>query len=510
MNSIDRLNLAISYIENNLCNEIDYNEISRIILSPISAFQHFFSLTTGMGLADYIRHRKLTCAAHDLRNLNCKIIDIALKYGYESADAFSIAFKRLYHISPSDYKQSNVVLEPFHRLYFELSLKTDRRDVRVIRLLNDIVYLPQDCEIGFASCFAAMYMKAKGIVQRSEGERNPVWCPKYSRRCISCGDCPGNVLGAPSLHGLFAVLSGIVFAIPDLKSSKYLKFSIEAGFSHAVEEYDNYIDFICQCIGYSYTLFDKTQGKSYIFDKIKHTIDEDKAAILQYTEQENWLLIVGYDDENQVLFGYHQGEAYNYDPGYVKNIRVDDWFDRMRRIVFLDEKINTNIKRQSIYHRLYHIMKNSFDANTLENNREYILDDDRFSNADIESLIQEHNKLVNFFFGMVITRCILGWFFENPYNLDGMDWSRYVDKELNDISIACTNIHDLGHISNGSVLGTRYDIDLLETPNNKDNIQKVAEKLRSRTVRSVLATVLELTYTYNENIMGALKRMMET
>lgn len=49
MNSIDRLNLAISYIENNLCNEIDYNEISRIILSPISAFQHFFSLTTGMG-----------------------------------------------------------------------------------------------------------------------------------------------------------------------------------------------------------------------------------------------------------------------------------------------------------------------------------------------------------------------------------------------------------------------------------------------------------------------------
>ena len=80
-----------------------------------------------------------------------------------------------------------------------------------------------------------------------------------------------------------------------------------------------------------------------------------------------------------------------------------------------------------------------------------------------------------------------------------------------DMSIKnCTNIHDLGHISNGSVLGTRYDIDLLETPNNKDNIQKVAEKLRSRTVRSVLATVLELTYTYNENIMGALKRMMET
>ena len=108
MNPIGRLNLAIGYIENNLCNEIDYNEISRIVSSPISAFQHFFSSTTGMGLADYIRHRKLTCAVHDLRDLNCKIIDIALKYGYESADAFSIAFKRLYHMSPSAFRQSNV------------------------------------------------------------------------------------------------------------------------------------------------------------------------------------------------------------------------------------------------------------------------------------------------------------------------------------------------------------------------------------------------------------------
>ena len=510
MNSIDKLNQAISYIENNLCNDIDYNEISRITLSPIAAFQHFFTLTTGVGLSDYIRRRKLTCAAYDLRNSDSKIIDIALKYGYESSDAFSIAFKRLFHNTPSSFRQSDVAFQPFRRLYFELSVKAVENDVRVIRLLDEIVYLPQDCEIGFASCFAAMYMKAESIVQNSQDERCRVWCPKYGRRCVNCGDCPGKMLGAPSLHGLFAVLSGIVFAIPNLEKSNYLDYGIESGFTRVVEEFDDYIDFICLCVGYSYLSLDKAQGKSYIFDIIKQTIDADKAAILQYGEQENWFLIVGYDDENQVLFGYRQGEAYNYDPGYVKNIRIDDWFDCMRRMVLLDEKTTAKIDRNKIYTRLYNIMKYSFDHNTLETNREYILDDNRFNTVPPASLIHEYKKLSHFFFGMVITRCIMGWFFENPYNLNGMDWSRYVDQELNDISDACGNIHDLGHISNGSILGNRYDIGLLETPTNNDTIEKIAQKLRSRTARSVLATVIEITYTHNERIMGALARMMNT
>ena len=113
MESIDRLNHAIHYIEQNLCGTVDYNEISKITLSPISTFQKFFCLTTGMALSEYIRRRKLSCAANDLLNTNEKIIDIAFKYGYESADAFSVAFKRTYHISPSFARQNQVNLERF-------------------------------------------------------------------------------------------------------------------------------------------------------------------------------------------------------------------------------------------------------------------------------------------------------------------------------------------------------------------------------------------------------------
>jgi len=100
MESIDRLNQAIDYIENNLCDGVDYNEISKITLSPISAFQRFFSLTLGMTLSEYIRRRKLSCAANDILKTDSKIIDIAMKYGYDSANSFGVAFKREYDISP--------------------------------------------------------------------------------------------------------------------------------------------------------------------------------------------------------------------------------------------------------------------------------------------------------------------------------------------------------------------------------------------------------------------------
>ena len=137
MESIDRLNQAIRYIEENLHDSIDYSEISKITLSPISAFQRFFCLTTGMALSEYIRRRKLSLAASDVLNTNEKIIDIAVKYGYESADAFSVAFKREYNFSPSFARQNHVSPEPFHRLYFELSVKYIKGDTKMKRIANN-------------------------------------------------------------------------------------------------------------------------------------------------------------------------------------------------------------------------------------------------------------------------------------------------------------------------------------------------------------------------------------
>jgi len=67
-----------------------------------------------------VRRRKLTLAAHDLQNTDAKVADIAVKYGYVSADAFSVAFKRLHGISPMDSKTPNVKLTFYCRLHFDL------------------------------------------------------------------------------------------------------------------------------------------------------------------------------------------------------------------------------------------------------------------------------------------------------------------------------------------------------------------------------------------------------
>lgn len=95
MDWVDRMNSAIDYVENNLSCEIDEKEISKIAACSFTLFQGSFTQITRIPLSEYIRRRKLTCAAYDIQNTDGKIIDIALKYGYQSADAFSVAFKRL-------------------------------------------------------------------------------------------------------------------------------------------------------------------------------------------------------------------------------------------------------------------------------------------------------------------------------------------------------------------------------------------------------------------------------
>ncbi len=79
MDWIDGLNNALSYIDRNLDGEISNNEISLIAACPISVFQRFFMLATGITLTEYIRRRRLSCAAQDLRNTNLKVIDIAMR-----------------------------------------------------------------------------------------------------------------------------------------------------------------------------------------------------------------------------------------------------------------------------------------------------------------------------------------------------------------------------------------------------------------------------------------------
>lgn len=67
-----------------------------------------FSYFAGVLITEYNRRRKISEAAYELRTLKVRVIDVALKYGYESADAFCIAFKKQHGVTPAEAKKQNI------------------------------------------------------------------------------------------------------------------------------------------------------------------------------------------------------------------------------------------------------------------------------------------------------------------------------------------------------------------------------------------------------------------
>jgi AraC family transcriptional regulator len=116
------MNNVMEYLEQHLTEEIDSEAISRIMACPFSVFQRSFAPVTGIQLSEYIRRRRLSCAAYELQNSEQRVLDIAVKYGYDSADAFAAAFKRMHGITPQEARKADAKLKFFARLTFTLMI----------------------------------------------------------------------------------------------------------------------------------------------------------------------------------------------------------------------------------------------------------------------------------------------------------------------------------------------------------------------------------------------------
>lgn len=121
MNWITAIQRAIDYTEEHLTEETDYEAIARAAASSVFHFQRIFSILCGYTLGDYIRMRRLSLAADELRRTDLKIIDIALKYGYDSPESFSRAFTRFHGVTPSQARRGESV-KIFSRLSVKLIL----------------------------------------------------------------------------------------------------------------------------------------------------------------------------------------------------------------------------------------------------------------------------------------------------------------------------------------------------------------------------------------------------
>jgi AraC family transcriptional regulator len=126
MEWLDAMRNAIRYIEDHLDSDFDMDEEARAARSSKYHFQRMFHMLTGVTVAEYVRRRRMTLAAQELALSKVKIIDIALKYGYESPEAFTKVFVKLHGFTPSAAREAGVKLKAYPRLSFHISMIGDQ------------------------------------------------------------------------------------------------------------------------------------------------------------------------------------------------------------------------------------------------------------------------------------------------------------------------------------------------------------------------------------------------
>ncbi|MDF2821401.1 MAG: transcriptional regulator, AraC family [Clostridiales bacterium] len=123
MEWVERINHSVNYIEENLDKDISFEEIAKIVGCSIYNFQRMFSYIADKSLSEYIRNRRLTLAAFDVINGKENIIDIALKYGYNSHDSFTRAFQKFHGVLPSKARTEVVKLKSCPKISFQIKIK---------------------------------------------------------------------------------------------------------------------------------------------------------------------------------------------------------------------------------------------------------------------------------------------------------------------------------------------------------------------------------------------------
>jgi AraC family transcriptional regulator len=118
----ERMNAAVDYIEANLAGDIDMEKAARIACCSSFHFRRMFFAFAGETAAEYVRRRRMTLAARELTSIKTKVIDAAVKYGYDSPDAFTRAFRNVHGVTPAAARGPGVTLAAYPRISFNRNL----------------------------------------------------------------------------------------------------------------------------------------------------------------------------------------------------------------------------------------------------------------------------------------------------------------------------------------------------------------------------------------------------
>lgn len=155
MEWVDGLNQTIAYIEDHLTGEIDYEALAKLACCSAYHYQRMFAYMAGVPLSEYIRRRKMSRAAVDLQ-AGEKVVDVGLKYGYQSPTAFNRAFQSVHGVAPSAVREEGTAVKTFSPLRFTIMIKgAEEMEYRIekreaFRIVGLSAPLDKDLEKNFA------------------------------------------------------------------------------------------------------------------------------------------------------------------------------------------------------------------------------------------------------------------------------------------------------------------------------------------------------------------------
>ncbi|MCL2447124.1 MAG: AraC family transcriptional regulator [Oscillospiraceae bacterium] len=149
MDVLQRLNRALDYVEDNLDGELDYGVAAKHACCSSYNFQRMFSFIAGISLVEYVRRRRMTLAGIALQQGE-KVIDVALRFGYDSPVSFARAFREVHLINPSQARKAN--LKAYPRISFQITIKGENpmkyriEDKPAFQIFGIEHIFPSNCE----------------------------------------------------------------------------------------------------------------------------------------------------------------------------------------------------------------------------------------------------------------------------------------------------------------------------------------------------------------------------
>ncbi|MDR0324795.1 MAG: AraC family transcriptional regulator [Oscillospiraceae bacterium] len=334
---IREMQSAIAFIEERLLEELSIEEIARSANSSSSNFQRIFTIVTGITAGDYIRSRRLSLAGKELAESNEKILDLALKYGYETAESFTKAFSRFHGMTPSAAKRRASELV----FYAPLSINIDVTGGLIMKrkLIPNVPEIPYD---GNNAAFFITLLEAtlKGLGEDCDKAKLTALSGEGNRFCWTDGSW--------------------AFGNEVTESINETPFETECRVLSAIGWDAKYITVQRDKDG----RFMNT-GPAQIRRDFVLSIDRGYPVLMRYISHADCDLNVffGYEDNGERIIGYHYNNGFEAGVSQPADVSTpvtwDDWENNLAGYILLQNKADTASERNTALSAFHFIVNHA-------------------------------------------------------------------------------------------------------------------------------------------------------